>query len=73
MWTPADRALVGDYGSGQALTDDQWRMLQSDNIVSAAAESIAAFGIQPTPLVSVSPSWLVQYRRQGRFSSDATA
>ena len=28
MWTPADRALVGDYGSGQALTDDQWRMLQ---------------------------------------------
>ena len=28
MWTPADRALVGDYGSGQALTDDQWRVLQ---------------------------------------------
>ena len=28
MWTPADRALVGNYGPGQALTDDQWRMLQ---------------------------------------------
>ena len=28
MWTPVDRALVGAYGSGQALTDDQWRMLQ---------------------------------------------
>ena len=28
MWTPADRTLVGDYGSGQALSDDQWRMLQ---------------------------------------------
>jgi putative transposase len=28
MWTPADRALVGDYGAGQALTDDQWRLLQ---------------------------------------------
>ncbi len=28
MWTPDDRALVGDYGSGQALTDDQWRLLQ---------------------------------------------
>jgi len=28
MWTPEDRALVGDYGSGQALTDDQWRLLQ---------------------------------------------
>ena len=21
MWTPEDRALVGDYGSGQALSD----------------------------------------------------
>jgi len=28
MWTPDDRALVGDCGSGQALTDDQWRLLQ---------------------------------------------
>ena len=28
MWTPEDRALVGDYGSGQALTDDQWRLMQ---------------------------------------------
>src|SRR6058998_1453795 len=27
MWTPADRALVGDFGSGQALTDDQFRLL----------------------------------------------
>jgi hypothetical protein len=24
MWTPADRTLVGDFGSGQALTDDQF-------------------------------------------------
>src|SRR5918911_1643096 len=28
MWTPADRALVGDYGSGQALSDDQFRLLE---------------------------------------------
>jgi putative transposase len=28
MWTPADRALVGDFGAGQALTDDQFRLLQ---------------------------------------------
>jgi putative transposase len=27
MWTPGDRALVGDYGSGQALSDDQHRLL----------------------------------------------
>src|SRR3954454_17393931 len=28
MWTLADRALVGDFGSGQALTDDQFRLLE---------------------------------------------
>src|SRR3954464_2346380 len=27
MWTPSDRALVGDFGSGQALTDGQFRLL----------------------------------------------
>ena len=28
MWTLADRALVRDFGSGQALTDDQFRLLE---------------------------------------------
>ena len=28
MWTPADRMLVGDFGSGQAVTDDQFRLLE---------------------------------------------
>src|SRR4051794_24017957 len=28
MWMPADRTLVGDFGSGQALTDDQFRLLE---------------------------------------------
>lgn len=28
MWTPVGRALVGDFGSGQALTDDQFRLLE---------------------------------------------
>ncbi len=28
MWTPEDRALVGDYGSGQAMSDDQFRVLE---------------------------------------------
>lgn len=28
MWTPADRALVGDFGAGQALSDDQYRLLE---------------------------------------------
>ena len=28
MWTAADRVLVGDYGSGQSLSDDQDRLLE---------------------------------------------
>jgi putative transposase len=28
MWTPETRALVGDYGSGQALSDEQYRLLE---------------------------------------------
>jgi hypothetical protein len=28
MWTPKDRALVGDFGSGQALSDDQYRLIE---------------------------------------------
>ncbi len=28
MWTPQSRALVGGYGSGQALSDEQYRLLE---------------------------------------------
>ena len=27
MWTPEDRALVGDFGAGQALNDEQYRLV----------------------------------------------
>lgn len=68
-------SMIASFGflPGAPITRDQWRMLQSDNVVSPTADGIAAFGIVPTPLASVAPSWLVQYRRHGRFSSDAAA
>ena len=28
MWTPENRVLVGDYGSGQSLSHDQYRLLE---------------------------------------------
>ena len=28
MWTPADRTWFGDFGSGQALSDDQYRLIE---------------------------------------------
>jgi len=61
--------MIAAFGflPGAPITGDQWRMLQRDNVVSAGAEGIAAFGITPTPLASVAPAWLVRFRRHGRF------
>lgn len=50
------------------LTLGQLRMLERDNVVSAGANGFKAFGINPTPVEAVVPSYLVQYRPQGRFS-----
>jgi NADH dehydrogenase len=47
---------------GAPLTRDQWLMLQRDNVVTAGADGLEAFGIEPTPLGSVAANWL------GRFS-----
>lgn len=49
------------------ISSDQWAMLQRDNVVSPDAAGIAAFGIDPVPLATVAPDWLVQYRKNGRF------
>jgi NADH dehydrogenase len=52
---------------GAPLTGDQWKMLARDNVVASGAQGFAALGIQPTPLATVAPAWLVQFRRHGRF------
>ena len=51
---------------GAPITRDQWKMLQSDNVVTGA-NGLDIFGIAATPLDSVAPGWLVRYRREGRF------
>ena len=28
MWTPEDRSLVGDFGAGQAMSDEQYRLVE---------------------------------------------
>ena len=53
---------------GAPITRDQWLMLRRDNVVSEGAEGFAAFGITPRPMAAVAPSWLVRYRRNGRFA-----
>ena len=52
---------------GAPMTRDQWLMLQSDNVVTAA-DGLKALGVASTPLEAVAEGWLVRYRRHGRFA-----
>lgn len=56
---------------GTPITGDQWKMLGVDNVVAAGAQGFAALGVRPEPLASVAPSWLVRFRRHGRFGRKA--
>jgi uncharacterized protein YbjT (DUF2867 family) len=58
---------------GAPITKDQWRMLAQDNVVAPGANGLAALSITPTPLDAVAPTWLVRYRKGGRFSMAAAA
>lgn len=53
------------------LTGDQIIQLQSDNVVSDAAEhekrTLSAFGITPTPMSAILPSYLWRFRKHGQF------
>ena len=57
---------------GAPITRDQVEMLKSDNIVSDHANksglTLEGAGLQPTPLASVLPRYLVQYRPSGQFT-----
>ncbi|MEL6373298.1 MAG: complex I NDUFA9 subunit family protein [Pseudomonadota bacterium] len=55
------------------ITVDQVRMLQSDNVVSAAAleegRTLAALGVeQPHTIASIVPDYLVRFRPKGQYS-----
>ena len=56
---------------GAPITGDQFEMLTRDNVVSPGAEGFGAFGIQPRPLAAVAETWLVSYRKHGRFAQRA--
>lgn len=63
-------AMLG-FLPGAPLTQDQWLMLQRDNIASGEQPGFKAFGIAPTPLAAVAPEWLGRYKKGGRFAPRA--
>ena len=52
---------------GAPLTQDQWMMLQRDNVPSGDLPGLKAFGIEPTPLAAVGYEWLGRFHRGGKF------
>jgi NADH dehydrogenase len=63
-------ALIAKLGwmPGAPLTQDQWMMLQRDNVPSGSAPGLEAFGIEPTPLAAVGYEWLGRFHRGGKFA-----
>ena len=53
---------------GAPLTQDQWLMLQIDNVPSGDLPGLEAFGIRPTPLAAVAYEWLGRFHRGGKFA-----
>jgi NADH dehydrogenase len=62
-------ARITGWLPGAPISWDQWLMLQRDNVVAEGAPGFEAFGISPAPMAAIAPSWLVQYRRHGRFGA----
>jgi NADH dehydrogenase len=53
------------------ITADQVDLLQTDNVVSEQAiaekRDLAAFGVTPTPMQAILPSYLWRFRKNGQF------
>jgi len=64
-------AGVLQYLPGRPLTPDQVALLRTDNIVSDDAlrggRTLSAFGIAPTTIEAVAPSYLWRFRKTGQF------
>lgn len=53
---------------GAPITEDQYKMLGSDNVVTGT-DGLAAYSIVPTPIDVIAADWLDVYRKHGRFGS----
>ncbi len=66
------KAAVLERLPGKLLTRDQLAQLAIDNVVSEAAQkegrTLAAFGVQPTSIEAVAPTYLWRFRKAGQFT-----
>jgi uncharacterized protein YbjT (DUF2867 family) len=67
------QAMVLGLAPKPLVTSDQLKLLAHDNVVSVGAKTLSDFGITPTPLEAIVPSYLVRYRPKGQFSRKPAA
>lgn len=71
------QASVLELLPGKLLTVDQVKLLETDNVVSAAAEAegrtLAGLGIQPSTYEAIVPTYLYCFREHGQFARTETA
>jgi uncharacterized protein YbjT (DUF2867 family) len=61
--------LTGGLFTNRILTKDQVRLLRADNVVSAGAKGLEAFGVVPTAMDAVIEGYLTRFRPHGQFDS----
>lgn len=76
MLEVADKVTFGLVPDELMLTRDQVKLLESDNVVSAAAKAerrtLEGHGITPASIAAIVPSYLGRYRRTGQFEQART-
>ena len=55
------------------MNGDQWHMLKAGNVASGKLPGIEKLGVKPHPLSLFLDSWMVRFRKHGRFSGPSPA
>ena len=67
---PMPDAVSGVFAAlpGTPMSNDQWNLLKSGNVVSGEHPGFDTLGITPKPLELFLERWMVRYRKHGRFA-----
>ena len=60
--------LVGSLAPVPPLTRDQVLSLRSDNVATGTQPGIEALGLDPAPIESLLPTYLVRFRNGGQYA-----
>ena len=63
--------LIGLMGTAlpvPPLTRDQVLLLRTDNVATGALPGVEALGVEPAPIESILPTYLVRFRNGGQYA-----